>query len=209
MRTSDFLPQEAYESHLERRRTPKRLAILSIFAVLCLVGGGAMALEANHQRSVAEEAEAPNALETKAGIELRGLYKDMNLYVSRLDPLADHLRMPAIGGVLAELAGAVGEYVQIEKIEWEHDVKRKGLKKVESAEIHLKITALVRGDQNLVDLPERLVKYSGFEKAYIGDDTELVLNMSDTVRATIHISGPLLLPGFDKPVMHPTGGLTR
>jgi hypothetical protein len=209
MRTADFLPHEAYESYLERRRTPKRLAILSVFAVLCLIGGGAMALEANHQRSVAEEAEAPNALETKAGIELRNLYKEMNQYVSRLDPLADHLRMPAIGAVLAELAGAVGEYVQIEKIEWEHDVKRKGLKKIESAEIHLSITALVRGDQNLIDLPDRLLEYSGFEHAYIGDNTELVLNMKDTVRATIHLSAPLLLPGFDKPVMHANRGSKR
>ncbi len=209
MRTADFLPKEAYESYLERRRTPKRLAILGAFAVLCLVGGGAIALEANHQRSIAEEAEAPNAVETKAGIELRGLYKEMNQYIGRLDPLANHLRMPAIGGVLAELAGAVGEYVQIEKIEWAHDVKRKGLSKIESAEIQLAITALVRGDQNLVDLPARLKEYTGFPVAYIGEDTELVLDMKDTVRATIHLSGPLLLPGFDTPVMHTNGGNKR
>lgn len=206
MRTADFMPVEAYEAHLERRRTPKRLAILSVFAVVCLVAGGAVALEANHQQSIAEGSEAPNAIETQAGIELRSLYKEMNNYVSRLDPLADHLRMPTIGGVLAELSSAVGEYVQIEKIEWEQDIKRKGLKKIESAEIHLTITALVRGDTNLIDLPDRLVEYTGFEDAYIGGDTELVLNMNDTVRATIHLRGPLLLPGFDKPVMHMIGG---
>jgi hypothetical protein len=130
----------------------------------------------------------------------------MNSYSGRLDPLADQLRMPAAGGLLAELASAVGEYVQIEKIEWEHDVKRKGLKKIESAEIQLTITALVRGDQNLIDLPGRLRDYTGFTEAYIGGDTELVLDMKDTVRATIHLRGPLLLPGFDKPVMHMSGG---
>jgi hypothetical protein len=209
MRTADFLPLEAYENHLERRRTPKRLAILGAFAVLCLVGGGAVALEADHQSGLAEKAEAPNQLETTAGEELRGLYKEMNQYVSRLDPLADHLRMPALGGLLAELAGAAGEFVQIEKIEWAHDVKRKGVIKIDSAEIHLAITALVRGDQNLVDLPARLVDYTGFTEAYIGGNTELILNMNDTVRATIFISGPLLLPGFDTPVMHSNGGLQR
>jgi len=209
MRTADFLPLEAYENHLERRRTPKRLAILGAFAVVCLVGGGAIALEADHQSGLAAKAEAPNELETTAGMDLRVLYQDMNFYVSRLDPLADHLRMPALGGLLAELAGAVGEFVQIEKIEWAHDVKRKGLKKIDSAEIHLAITALVRGDQNLVDLPEHLVEYTGFTEAYIGGNTELILNMNDTVRATIFISAPLLLPGFDNPVMHQSGGLKR
>lgn len=206
MRTADFLPTQAYESYLERQRTPKRLAILGVFAVICLVAGGAIALESNHQRSIAEEAEAPNSVETLAGIELRALYKEMNNYVSRLDPLADHLRMPTMGGLLAELSSAVGEYVQIEKIEWEQDVNRKGLGKIDSAEIQVTIKALVRGDTNLIDLPDRLLEYTGFEDAYIGDNTELVLDMKDTVRATIHLRGPLLLPGFDKPIMHSSRG---
>ncbi|MHC4380280.1 MAG: hypothetical protein ACYSU1_04225 [Planctomycetota bacterium] len=205
MKTADFLSVEAFEAHLERRRTPRRLGILGIFLVTCLVLGGVVTLEAQHQREVAEMAEAPNAVETQAGQELDSIYKDMTSYVDRLDPLSDHLRMPAIGAILAELASAVGEYVQIEKIEWEHNVQRKGITKIESAEIHLTITALVRGDQNLIKLPERLRDHTTFTKAWIGENTELVRDMSDTVRATIHLASPLLLPGFDKPVMHKEG----
>ncbi len=205
MRTADFLPIEAYQAHLERRRTPRRLGILSLFLVICLGLGAAVNLEAQHQRDLAELAEAPNAAETQAGQELQAIYQEMSAYAKMLDPLSDHLRMPAIGGILAELASAVGEYVQIEKIEWEHSIRRKGITKIESAEIHLNITALVRGDRNLLELPERLRQYTGFSQAWIGDNTELVTNMSDTVRAVIHLSAPLLLPGFDKPTMHKGG----
>lgn len=202
MKTADFLPVEAFEAHLERRRTPRRLGILGIFLVICLVLGLVVSLEAQHQREVAETAEAPNAIETQAGQELDSIYKDMNSYVARLDPLADHLRMPAVGAILAELASAVGEFVQIEKIEWNQDIRKKGITKVESAEIHLVITALVRGDDNLIGLPNRLKAYTRFTEASIGENTELVTDMSDTVRATIHLGAPLLLPGFDKPKMH-------
>lgn len=205
MKTADFLPVEAFESHLERRRTPRRLGILGIFLVVCLVLGGVVTLEAQHQRELAELAEAPNAIETQAGQELEAIYKEMTQYVDRLDPLSDHLRMPAIGAILAELASAVGEYVQIEKIEWEHSVQRKGITKIESAEIHLTITALVRGDRNLIDLPERLREHTSFTVAEIGEGTQLVREMSDTVRTTIHLASPLLLPGFNKPVMHKEG----
>jgi hypothetical protein len=202
MNTVDFLPPSHFETHLERRRTPRRLAILGAFLVICGVATLTMKLEAGHQLNLAEQAEAPNAEETLAGQELSKLYQEMNDYVNRLDPLADHLRMPALGGDLAELAGAVGEFVQIEKIEWKHDTRRKGLNKIESAEVHLDITALVRGDRNLIELPRRLQEYTGFREAYIDDNTELVQDMRDTVRATIRLRTPLLLPGFDKPKMH-------
>jgi len=205
MRTADFLPVESFESHLERRRTPRRLSILGIFLVVCAVLGGVVTLEAQHQQEVAEIAEAPNATETQAGQELQDIYREMNAYVDRLDPLSDHLRMPAVGAILAELASAVGEYVQIEKIEWEHDIRRKGITKIESAEIRLSITALVRGDQNLIELPNKLKDYTSFTDAWIGENTELVTDMSDTVRAEIHLAAPLLLPGFDKPIMHEGG----
>lgn len=202
MKTVDFLPQSTFESHLERRRTPRRLAILGAFLVVCGIATMTMRLEAKHQLDIAELAEAPNAEETLAGKELQKLYMEMNEYVKRLDPLADHLRMPALGGDLAELASAVGEFVQIEKIEWKHDTRRKGLNKIESAEVHLDITALVRGDRNLIELPRRLKEYTGFREAYIDDNTELVQDMRDTVRATVRLRTPLLLPGFDKPKMH-------
>jgi len=202
MKTVDFLPGEAFTSHCERRQTPRRLGILGAFLVVCSVVTLAMRLEAKHQLDLAELAEAPNAEETLAGQELSSLYQQMNSYVQRLDPLADHLRMPALGGNLAELASAVGGFVQIEKIEWSQDIRRKGLNKIASAEVHLAITALVRGDRNLIELPHRLQEYTGFQEAFIDDNTELVEDMKDTVRATVRLRSPLLLPGFDKPIMH-------
>jgi hypothetical protein len=202
MRTVDFLPPEAFENHLERRRTPRRLSILGAFLVVCSVVVLAIRLEAKHQLDLAEIAEAPNAQETAAGEELSALYREMNDYVDRLDPLADHLRMPVLGGSLAELAGAAGEFVQVEKIEWEHSIRRKGLNKVESAEIHLAITSLVSGDSNLIELPQRLQDHTGFRVAFIDDNTELIEDMRDTMRATVRLRTPLLVPGFDKPRMH-------
>ena len=86
--------------------------------------------------------------------------------------------------------------MQIERIDWEHDIRRKGTARIESAEMHLVLTALVRGDQTLLELPELLKEYTGFDTAWIGDQTELVLDMKDTVRAEIHLAGELLLPGM-------------
>jgi len=202
MKTADFMPNAVFEQHLERRRTPRRLAILVIFMAACLTGAFSISAEAKQQRRLAELAEAPSADEIRASQELEDLYAEMNNYAGRLDSLSDHLRMPTAGSILAELASAVGEYVLIEKIEFKHDLRKQGLKKVKSAEIHLNITALVRGDENLLNLPQRLREFTSFKYASIDENTELIADMNDTVRATIQLRGELLLPGFNKAKMH-------
>jgi hypothetical protein len=202
MKTADFMPNVAFEQHLERRRTPRRVAVLMVFMAICLAGAFTISAEAKQQRRVAELAEAPNAEEIRAGQELDLLYAEMNEYSSQLDSLSDHLRMPTAGSILAELASAVGEYVLIEKIEFKHDLRRQGLSKIKSAEVHLDITALVRGDENLINLPERLREFTSFKFATIDENTELVEDMNDTVRATIHLRGELLMPGLNTGKMH-------
>ena len=196
MRTADFLPPQEFETHLERRKTPRRLVVLGALTLVAATTALAVEVEAAFQEAAAVNAEAPNDTETKAGLELKELYGQMNVYVGRLDPLADHLQMPAAGRILAELGSEVGQYVQIERIDWEHDLRRKGTARIESAEMHLVLTALVRGDRTLLELPEKLKEFAGFDTAWIGDQTELVLDMPDTVRAEIHLAGPLLLPGM-------------
>lgn len=199
MRTADFLPPQEFQTHLERRQTPRRLVVLGLFTLVAMVGALAVNVEAAFQEAAAVSAEAPNDFEIQAGLELKEIYGEMNEYVDRLDPLADHLKMPASGRMLANLSSAVGPFVQIEKIQWEHKIQRKGAVKIESAQLHLTLTCLVRGDRTLLELPESLKEYTGFESAWIDEQTELVLEMRDTVRAKVHVSGELLLPGMPKP----------
>jgi len=201
MKTVDFLPPSAFESFLERRRTPRRVVIVSLFALAC---GGATTFvkwEAGREESAAILAEAPNAEETAAGKELRDLYARMNEYGDRLDPLAAHLRLPAAGQILANLGSAAGEFVRVEEIALEHQVGRKG-DKIEHAEIHMKVVALVHGDKNLIELPERLRAHAGLDRATTAS-SELVLEMRDTMRTELQLVGALLLPGMTEPKIRP------
>ena len=200
MKTADFLPPQEFLTHLERRKTPRRLVVLGVFTLVAMIGALAVNVEAAFQEAAAVSAEAPNDFEIQAGLELKEIYGEMNAYVDRLDPLADHLKMPASGRMLANLSSAVGPFVQIEKIQWEHEVRRQGAIKVETAELHLTLTCLVRGDRTLLELPDNLKEYTGFDSAWIDDQTELVLEMRDTVRARVHVTGELMLPGMQKPL---------
>jgi hypothetical protein len=51
-------------------------------------------------------------------------------------------------------------------------------------------------------LPERLREFTSFKFATIDENTELVEDMNDTVRATIHLRGELLMPGLKTGKMH-------
>lgn len=194
MKTIDFLPPSAFEGHRERRRTPGRIAIVAAYALLC--GGAAVAVEVEtrgqEQRMI--DAEAPNAAETVAGQELTSIYAQMSGYAGRLDPLAAHLRLPAIAPLLANLGEAAGSEVLIERVSWEHKSSVKA-KKVEYAEAHLDVTALVHGDQTLLTLPDRIREGSRLRDARTVS-SELVPDLRDTMRATVQAVGELLLPGM-------------
>lgn len=201
MKTIDFLPPSAFGTHLERRRTPARIAIVAAYALLC--GGAAVAVEveARSQEQRMLDATAPNAVETIAGQELRSLYAEMNSYADRLDPLAAHLRLPTAAPVLAGLGEAVGEQVLIEKISWEHRSSVKA-KQIEHAEVHLKVQALVHGDATLLSLPARLRDSAGMVHART-ESSELVPELRDTLRAKVLVIGELLLPGMATAKLNP------
>lgn len=194
MKTVDFLHPSAFESFLERRRTPRRVVVTTLFGLVCGLGTAAVKYEAGSQETAAILAEAPNAEETAAGHELRDLYGRMNTYGDRLDPLAAHLRLPAAGKILANLGATAGEYVRVEEIALEHQVGRKG-DKIEHAEMHMKVVALVHGDKNLIELPERLRQLAGLDHAMTAS-SELVLDMRDTMRTELQLVGGLMLPGM-------------
>lgn len=195
MKTIDFLPPAAFAGHLERRRTPARIAIVAAYALLCAGGAAAVRIEASGQEQRMIAAEEPNAEETVARQELRAIYAEMSSYADRLDPLAAHLRLPAAAPLLASLGEAVGEQVLIERIQWEHKSSTKA-KKVEYAELHLTVEALVHGDQTLLTLPEALRGAAGAVRAYTAS-SELVPDLRDTMRAKVVAVGELLLPGMN------------
>ncbi|MDA1259904.1 MAG: hypothetical protein O3A20_04715 [Planctomycetota bacterium] len=201
MKTIDFLPQAAFATHLERRRTPARIAIVATYALLC--GGAAVAVEAETrgQEQTMLNAEAPNAVETVARQELRTIYAEMNSYADRLDPLAAHLRMPTAAPLLANLGDAVGEQVLIEEIAWEHKSSIKS-KQIEYAEMHLTIKALVHGDSTLLELPEQLRQTASMQHARTAT-SELVPGLRDTMRAKVSVVGELLLPGMTAAKLNP------
>ena len=194
MNTVDFLPPSAFATHLERRRTPTRIAIVALYAILCTSGALAVNLEAQRQETKLIEAESPNTEETVAGQELRSLYIEMSRYADRLDPLSAHLRLPVSAPMLSQLGEAAGEQVLIEKISWEHKTAIKA-KKVEYAEVQIVIEALAHGDRTLLDLPERLRKCAGMVSART-ESSELVPDLRDTMRAKVRIIGELLMPGM-------------
>lgn len=201
MKTIDFLPPVAFATHLERRRSPARIAIVAAYALLC--GGVAVAVEVEtrgqEQRMI--DAEAPNAVETVARQELRTIFAEMSSYADRLDPLAAHLRMPTVAPLLANLGDAAGEQVLIEEVAIEHKTSTKA-KAVEFAELHLTVKALVHGDSTLLSLPEKLREAANMNHAKTAT-SELVAGLRDTMRAKVLVVGELLLPGMTAPKLNP------
>lgn len=197
MKTVDFLNLGEFEAFLERRRTPRRLGIVGAYLLLCGAGVGVVKWEAHRQEQAAILAESPNAEETRAGTELRAIYSAMSEYGDRLDPLAAHLRLPVAGQMLAGLGNAAGDFARIEEVTLEHRVGRKG-DKIESAELRMEVIALVHGDQNLIDLPERLRAHAGLRQAETAS-SELVLSIRDTMRTEVELVGDLILPGMSEP----------
>lgn len=204
MNTIDFLPASAFAEHLERRRTPARIAIVAAYTLLCAGGAAAVEIETRGQEQRMIAAEAPNAEETVAGQELRGLYSEMNSYADRLDPLTSHLRLPAAAGLLARLGDAVGEHVLIEHVSWEHKSAMKS-RVYEYAQLDLTVKALVHGDKTLLALPETLRSAAGMAHAQT-ESSELIPDLKDTMRASVLVVGELLLPGMAAPKLKPEAG---
>ncbi len=197
MRTIDFLPGDRFAAHLERRRVPFRVLVLLVLTVFLETGVLALSLEVKHEEAKAELLEAPNPQEVAAGEELERIYAEMSEYATRLDPLTQHLRLPTAGRFLAGLASVLGRYVQLEEFDWDLQVGRKG-QKVDFAELHVEVTALVRGDETLLALPHELQEHGGFVWAETVK-SELVPDQPDTMRTVVQLVGEVLMPGMKEP----------
>ena len=187
MKTADFLPLENYQLHLERRRTPKRIAILSVFALACIIGSQAVAWEATSTEQRATEAETPDSESLAANVELNDLFTEMSEYAVSLDPLAQHLDRPTCGGLLHGLAGACGTDVSVERVRWSYELPtNRSRNSTPQRELVLVVTALVESDEALLELPERLLEFSGYKKCRTGS-TEVIKGRPEALRVEIQL----------------------
>ncbi|MCX8228429.1 MAG: hypothetical protein OTJ44_00570 [Planctomycetota bacterium] len=192
MKTADFLPPEAFAEHLDRRRTPKRLAWLCTWALLGLSATFALEWEVQAQVSQARQAQAPDAPVQQARAEMDRVYGAMNAYAVSMDPLTDHLSLPQVGALLTALPQLLGQEAELEDVLWKHEVVRRG-RNVQSAQLLLRITAEVRGETALISLPEQLRVDTGFTSVKM-IRTEVLPEKRDSVRLELEFRAPLELP---------------
>lgn len=192
MKTADFLPPEAFAEHLDRRRTPKRLAWLCTLALLGLAATFALEWEVQAQVSQAQHAQAPDAPVQQARAEMDQIYGAMNAHAVSMDPLADHLALPQVGALLTALPQLLGQVAQLEEVLWKHEIIRRG-RNVQSAQLLLRVTAEVRGETALLSLPEQLRTETGFTSVKTMR-TEVLPEKSDAVRLELEFRAPLELP---------------
>jgi hypothetical protein len=189
MKTADFFSAESFAGHLERRRTPSRLALLSIWSLLILAATFGLEWEVNGQELEAQRALTPNAEAQQARAEMDSVFADMNPYVKQLDALAVHLSMPQAAALLQALPSYLGPDATLEEVDWHHAVERRGLT-VLNRELVLEITAIVRGEQALLSLPKTLQEATGFASVKI-TRTEVLAELEDYVRVQWQLRRPL------------------
>ncbi len=180
MKTADFLPAKAFSDHLERRSTPSRLALLSIWALLTLAATFGIEWEVNGQELEAQLALTPDAEAQQARAEMERVFAAMNPYAEQLDALATHLSLPQAAFLLQSLPSYLGADATLEEVDWHHAVQRRGLT-ILSRELVLEVTAVVRGEQSLLDLPKYLQEATGFQSVKT-TRTEVLADLEDHVR---------------------------
>ncbi len=199
MRTADFLPEGAFEGHLDRRKTPMRLLWLGGLAILCTAVSGAFAMDAARVERQAVAAEEPDDAARQARAELDQLYAEMQAVAPQLDPLSEHLKRPTVGWILRDIAKEVGEGVQIEEVKWDFSFGvPKAKNGVDRDKVALTLVATVRGKQALLELDDRLQDFTGFSEV-VPRRQEVVHGREDSVRFELMLSEKLAprtaLPG--------------
>jgi hypothetical protein len=199
MRTADFLPEAAFEGHLDRRKTPMRLLWLGGLAVLCTAVSGAFAMDAARTERQAVAAEEPDDAARQARADLDRLYAEMQAVAPQLDPLSEHLKRPTVGWILRDIAKEVGDGVQIEEVKWDFSFGvPKAKNGVDRDKVALTLVATVRGKQALLELDDRLQDFTGFSEV-VPRRQEVVHGREDSVRFELMLSEKLAprtsLPG--------------
>jgi len=195
MKTADFLPPKLFAAHMDRRRTPRRIALVTMFSLLCAGVTFAVGWETRQQEESAALASRPDAAAIEAQQALDALFTEMTEYALRLDPLAEHLRMPTAGPILAGLADKVGRASDVEKIVWKHELAQARRSSVLAASLVMEVTATVRGDRSLLELPGLLQEFTGYSKEEAKTvKTEVMPDRRDTMRIQVRLVGNLELP---------------
>ena len=201
MKTADFLPATAFQAYLDRRKTPGRVLILAIFALVCSTLATVLELEVQTKEKAAAAAEAPDEIALKASNDLDRIFGEMTRFAVRLNPLTDHLGKPTIGRLIAGMPEAVGRYVKLEEIRWDYVHPADGKKKVDP-KLDMTVTAIVRGDEALLTTGDRLREFTGYTKASTGK-SEPVPDRRDALRVEFNLNGDELVTGNKKPKTGP------
>jgi len=165
MRTADFLTEKEFRLHMDRRRTPRRLLILCLFSALCLGGTYAFEWEVGKQERLADQANAPDPGASQAEADLLRLYDEMNSFAPRLDPLTEHLSRPTTARMIAGLEEALGNSVELERVEWSQKIESSQSKGVKSQRpiLVLLVDAIALDEEIATTMDQVLMAYTGFE----------------------------------------------
>ncbi len=165
MKTADFLGEAPFKTHLERRRTPRRILTLCLYCAVLLASTFAFHWEVTSQELEADRSNAPDPAASQAEAELLRIYDEMNQFAARLDPLTAHLGKPTCAHMISGLEGALGPSVEIERVVWKSEVevtKNKG-KAIERTVLAFTIEAVALDERTATILDEVLAAYTGYE----------------------------------------------
>jgi|SaaInl7_135m_RNA_FD_contig_111_96028_length_3722_multi_4_in_0_out_0_3 hypothetical protein len=165
MKTADFLGETSFKTHLERRRTPRRILTLCLYCAFLLAGTFGFHWEVTSQELEADRSNAPNPAASQAEAELLRIYDEMNQFAARLDPLTEHLGKPTCAHMISGLEGALGPSVEIERVLWksELEVTKDMGKSVERTILTFTIEAVALDEKTATILDEVLAAYTGYE----------------------------------------------
>lgn len=194
MKTADFLAPKLFSSYLDKRRTPRRLAIIALFSMLCVSAQGAVQWEADRQATKAQNATRPNDQVRKASESLQKIYTEMTKHSERLDPLAEHLKLPRVGWILAGLPKEGGSRAEIEQIEWRHQVTLNRSSGATSTEVVMEVTAAVIGDELVNNLHHKLQGFTEYEDGERIAEEVIYGRNKDAMRIKVMLVNPLVLP---------------
>ncbi|MFQ5748260.1 MAG: hypothetical protein ACE5H3_02250 [Planctomycetota bacterium] len=188
MKTADFLPPQAFRSHLDRRKNPRRMAILFLYTLLCGAGTAAVVIETQSQENMAQVMESPRPEAIKAKKELGDLLQEISRKAVELDPLTVHLSLPTVSWILAGLANAAGKDAGIEKIKWSFSDEVAGENGKPQPGVVLEVRGMVRGNDALVNLERNLLEFTGCLHAHT--KAELNPEYLDVSNVAVELTAP-------------------
>lgn len=163
MQTADFLPPQAFREHLDRRRTPRRVAIVCALALLLTPAGVVVERDTRQVEMEAMMARIPDKPLADARTELDGLIFSVSDLRERMNPLVAHLSRERSAGILAGIGRASGDTVRFDSIQWSYETERNERGEETGTWLILSLAGSLRGEQALLDIRDRLRLETGIE----------------------------------------------